>query len=401
MSDGWKTALLSELCDLKPPKGLARSMLEDDDNVSFVPMSDLGELEKRFEVKEVRRFKDVVNGYTYFGDGDVLCAEITPCFENGKLGVATGLANGVGFGSSEFVVMRSKGDLIPDYLFYYLSRDEFRKTGERVMSGAVGHKRVPRDFFEDLEVPLPPLDEQKRIVAKLDQAFAALNRARANAEANQADADSLQVSMVENQFADRENWSKEPLGARVRFIDYRGRTPEKAESGVLLLTAKNVRMGYIRAEPREFIAEEAYASWMTRGIPRRGDVLFTTEAPLANVAQVETDEPIALAQRLIAMQSPAGKIDSRFLKWSLMSPQMQSDIKQKGTGATVTGIKAQLLKVVPLYTPNLRRQQQIADACESAFLACAMLRNKIEMKLADMAALRQSLLQAAFSGQLS
>ena len=185
MSDGWKTALLSELCDLKPPKGLARSMLEDDDNVSFVPMSDLGELEKRFEVKEVRRFKDVVNGYTYFGDGDVLCAKITPCFENGKLGVATGLANGVGFGSSEFVVMRSKGDLIPDYLFYYLSRDEFRKTGERVMSGAVGHKRVPRDFFEDLEVPLPPLDEQKRIVAKLDQAFAALNRARANAEEHQ------------------------------------------------------------------------------------------------------------------------------------------------------------------------------------------------------------------------
>ena len=140
---------------------------------------------------------------------------------------------------------------------------------------------------------------------------------------------------------------------------------------------------------------------MTRGIPKRGDVLFTTEAPLANVAQIETDEPVALAQRLITMQAPAGKIDPRFLKWSLLSPQMQADIKEKGTGATVTGIKAKLLKEIPLYVPDATRQKLVAGTCEAAFHACANLRKEIEAKLADITVLRQSLLQAAFSGQLT
>ena len=284
------------------------------------------------------------------------------------------------------------------FLLYWLqsSSDEIVAAG----TGATV-QGVTLPFIKGLQFPSISVEQQKRIVAVLDQAFAALHRARANAEANLSDVDSLQTATVEGQFAGRESWPKEPLGARVRFIDYRGRTPEKTESGVPLLTAKNVRMGYVKDEPREFIAREAYASWMTRGIPKRGDVLFTTEAPLANVAQVETDEPVALAQRLITMQAPAGKIDSRFLKWSLMSPQMQADITEKGTGATVTGIKASLLKLIPLYVPDLDRQAQIVEVCEATFLFREKLRNEIEAKLTDLAALRQSLLQAAFSGQLT
>ena len=284
------------------------------------------------------------------------------------------------------------------FLYYFLlaSRSELDDLG----TGAT-FKELSSSALRLFEVPVPPMDEQKRLVAVLDQAFTTLDRARANAEVNLSDVDSLQTAVVKGQFAGRESWPAEPLGARVRFIDYRGRTPAKTESGVPLLTAKNVRMGYVKDEPREFIAREAYTSWMTRGIPKRGDVLFTTEAPLANVAQVETDEPVALAQRLITMQPPAGAINSRFLKWSLMSPQMQADITEKGTGATVTGIKASLLKLIPLHLPDLDRQQQIAEVCESAFLFRAKLRNEIEAKLADLAALRQSLLEAAFSGQLS
>ena len=294
-------------------------------------------------------------------------------------------------GADGVKVLKPKSFLNASFLKYFLEANPVP---------SLGYARHFR-HVSGLSIPLPSLGEQKRIVAKLDQAFAALDRARTNAEANLADVDVLQSSVIEHQFNDRERWSKESLGARVRFIDYRGRTPEKTETGVPLLTAKNVRMGYLREDPREFIATESYASWMTRGIPKRGDVLFTTEAPLANVAQLETDEPVALAQRLITMQAPSGEIDPRFLKWSLMSPQMQADIKEKGTGATVTGIKAKLLKEIPLHVPGLDRQRQIAEICDIAFHACAKLRREIETKLADLAALRQSLLQAAFSGQLS
>jgi type I restriction enzyme S subunit len=91
-------------------------------------------------------------------------------------------------------------------------------------------------------------------------------------------------------------WAWVRLGSIANFIDYRGKTPIKTETGVPLITAKNVRQGYIHREPREFIAESAYAGWMTRGFPRMGDILFTTEAPLGNVAIVDIDERFALGK---------------------------------------------------------------------------------------------------------
>ncbi len=86
-----------------------------------------------------------------------------------------------------------------------------------------------------------------------------------------------------------------------KFIDYRGKTPKKTNNGIPLITAKNIKNGYISNEPREYINEATYASWMKRGIPQKEDVLFTTEAPLGNVAQINTGGKIALAQRIITM----------------------------------------------------------------------------------------------------
>lgn len=398
----WPAVTLSEACFFKPPKSIPRKRLNEDTEVSFVPMNDLGELVKYFKGKAVRSFSEVVKSYTYFADGDVLCAKITPCFENGKLGIARGLKNGVGFGSSEFVVMRPKPGLLPGFLYYYLSRDTFREVGARVMSGAVGHKRVPKEYFENQPIPLPPPEEQKRIVAVLDQAFAALDRARAHAEANLADAQVLFTTLVTSKFSKRHEWQSEELGSRVKFVDYRGKTPPKSEIGIRLITARNVRMGFVKEDPQEFVPEDAYKGWMTRGIPKVGDVLFTTEAPLANVAQLGTEERVVIGQRLITMQTNPAEIDSSFLKWSLISSQMQSDIHSRGTGATVLGIKASLLKKILLHLPkSIGLQKRIASDCEAAFAAKIQLEKQYSAKLSDLANLRQSLLQKAFSGQLT
>ena len=148
---------------------------------------------------------DVVGSYTYFAEHDVLLAKITPCFENGKLGIARGLKNGIGFGSSEYVVFRSTGDIDPKYLFYFLSRDSFRREGAKVMSGAVGHKRVPKEFIENYPIPLPSAKEQKRIVAILDEAFAGIDAAIANTEKNLANARELFESYLNSVFSKRES----------------------------------------------------------------------------------------------------------------------------------------------------------------------------------------------------
>ena len=169
--NGWDTVSFSEVCQIKPPKKEAKAKLSDTDLVSFVPMNNLGIDTKRMVLDEDRPLSEVSGSYTYFEDGDVILAKITPCFENGKLGIASGLTNGIGFGSSEYIVFRSKGEVDPEYLFYFLSQDAFRKAGAKMMTGAVGHKRVPKEYIENHKIPLPPLPEQKRIVAILDEVF--------------------------------------------------------------------------------------------------------------------------------------------------------------------------------------------------------------------------------------
>ena len=155
---------LKDVCEIKPPKKESKQKSSDDDLVSFVPMNNLNILSKYLNIEQEKPLINVYKEYVYFAENDVLLAKITPCFENGKLGIARNLKNGVGFGSSEYIVFRSKGQIDPDYLFYFLSQNSFRDEGSRVMSGAVGHKRVPKDFIEDYLIPVPPIAEQRRIV---------------------------------------------------------------------------------------------------------------------------------------------------------------------------------------------------------------------------------------------
>ena len=181
MSGPWPSKTLSEACQIKPPKSEARQRLASTDSVSFVPMEDLGIDQKQLVPTQTRSLADVAGSYTYFADGDVLLAKITPCFENGKLGIASNLTNGIGFGSSEYLVFRPDVSLDKEWLYYFLSRETFRDEGAARMSGAVGHKRVSKEFIDGYPIPLPPLPEQQRIVGILDEAFDGIATAKANA----------------------------------------------------------------------------------------------------------------------------------------------------------------------------------------------------------------------------
>jgi len=165
---GWVERPLVEVCQIKPTKAEARRRLSDMELVSFVPMENLGIDLKFFLPTQAKTLSEVSGSYTYFADGDVLLAKITPCFENGKLGIAANLTNGIGFGSSEYIVFRSGPSVNKEWLYYYLSRDAFRKEGAERMSGAVGHKRVSKDFIEGYPIPIPPLPEQQHLIEQLD-----------------------------------------------------------------------------------------------------------------------------------------------------------------------------------------------------------------------------------------
>jgi len=158
------------------------------------------------------------------------------------------------------------------------------------------------------------------------------------------------------------DWSAVPLTKYLEsIIDYRGRTPEKTESGRFLVTAKNIRDGQIDYEiSQEFTPEDEYQRIMTRGIPQVGDVLFTTEAPLGEVANVD-DDSIALAQRIIKFRPKSDLLNPYFLKYWILSHSFQSDLHQYATGSTALGIKASKLCLLKLNLPHLPEQTQIAS----------------------------------------
>ena len=139
------------------------------------------------------------------------------------------------------------------------------------------------------------------------------------------------------------------------MIDYRGKTPEKTDFGIPLITAKVIKGGRIEA-PTEFIAVDAYDAWMRRGIPRAGDVVLTTEAPLGEVAQLG-NERVALAQRVVTLRGKAGVLDNTFLRYLLQTEAVQSQLAARATGTTVLGIKQSELRKVEIPLPPIDLQR--------------------------------------------
>jgi len=158
---------LQQVCEVNPT---TRLDLSSSDTCSFVPMDAIDEWTARIERTVVRPYKDLTKGFTGFAEGDVLLAKITPCMENGKCAIARRLRNKVGFGSTEFHVLRAREAVLPEWLFYFWRLPATRTIAEQNMTGSAGQKRVPTVFLEDLEIPLPGIAEQRRIVAQLEQA---------------------------------------------------------------------------------------------------------------------------------------------------------------------------------------------------------------------------------------
>lgn len=154
-------------------------------------------------------------------------------------------------------------------------------------------------------------------------------------------------------------WEVEKIEQKLeRIIDYRGQTPKKVTEGIPLLTAKNVRDGFIEKEPQEFIADSAYNSWMSRGIPEVGDVLFTTEAPMGNVASIPNYR-IALAQRLLTLCPKINELSQDFLFWILHWKRSKERIELLTSGSTVVGIKQSVFRKVIFAFPSYNEQERI------------------------------------------
>ncbi|HFQ5058632.1 TPA: restriction endonuclease subunit S [Vibrio vulnificus] len=208
---GWGWTRLGNISEIAPKNAQS----EDDDSVSFVPMPLISTSYKGTHSFEERKWVEVKKGYTHFADGDIAIAKITPCFENSKAAVFSGLINGVGTGTTELHVARPiEGTLDPLFILLYLKSPMFLKVGETKMTGSAGQKRVPKDFFAGNPLPFPPLAEQHRIVAKVDELMALCDQleqqTEASLDAHQVLVETLIATLTNSQNATEliANWAR-------------------------------------------------------------------------------------------------------------------------------------------------------------------------------------------------
>jgi type I restriction enzyme S subunit len=182
--------------------------------------------------------------------------------------------------------------------------------------------------------------------------------------------------------------------------DYRGKTPEKTEDGVFLVTAKNVRMGFIDYETsQEYVAPDEYDEIMRRGLPKKGDILFTTEAPLGNVALVDRED-VALAQRIIRFRMNPARFSSGFTLYAMMSDHFQVQLQSLSTGSTAEGLKASKLPILRIIDPPLEEQKVIASFLDRETVRIDQMVAKVESVIERLQEYRTALITAAVTGKI-
>ncbi len=189
-----------------------------------------------------------------------------------------------------------------------------------------------------------------------------------------------------------DDWDNKKLIQIADYVDYRGKTPQKTNNGVFLVTAKNIKKGFIDYETsKEFVSENKYMDIMSRGLPKLGDVLITTEAPVGNVAQIDK-ENIALAQRVIKYRGKEDEIDNTYMKFYFLGFKFQKEILIESTGGTVQGIKGSKLHKLKVSFPKIIEQEKIAEILSTWDKAIELKEKLIEEKKEFKRGLMQKLL---------
>lgn len=357
-----KTVALGEIANINPRLG--RTMASDEP-VSFVPMAYLSDQSAAATPESVRPFGEVAKGYTPMLDGDLLVAKITPCFENGKIGQAQ-LTTRVGMGSTEFHVVRPSAEIDARYLLHFLRTPRVNQAGRLRMTGSGGQRRVPAAYLEELGVPLPPIDEQRRIAAIFDK-VAELRDARLRTIDALGD---LAKQAFQAEIAGERGWPTVTIGelatarGAIRTGPFGSQLlhSEFVDEGVAVLGIDNAVTNEFRWAQRRFITEEKYRQ-LKRYTVHPGDVIITLMGTCGRTAVVPSDIPLAINTKHLCCITPDDdKCLPEFLHASfLWQPLAQSHLKRSTKGGIMDGLNMGIIKEVPVLLAPLDEQLRIVD----------------------------------------
>lgn len=406
--ENWCWTHLGKLYQINP-----KNLAEDFVDAAFIPMEKIAPgfvNEYSFDVQPWCKAK---KGHTQFADGDVAFAKISPCFENRKSMLLNNLPNGIGGGTTELVILR-QSHMNQKYTFWFISQEQFIRGGIATYSGTVGQQRISMDYVRTYPIPVPPLLEQQRIVDRIESLFAKLDEAKQKALATLDSFETRKAAILHKAFTGEltARWrqakgkkfsvTKHSLNEVFNFIDYRGMTPDKTDSGVPLITAKNIKKGYIDYRVSEFISHDTYLQRQSRGIAHRDDLLITTEAPLGNVALADRDI-YSTAQRVIVLQvrdEYVSDVYNKYVMYYMLNDEFQNCLESQKTGSTVAGIKAAKLKLISIELPDVVEQTEIVRILDDLLAKEQQAKEAAEKVLEQIDLIKKSILARAFRGEL-
>ncbi|MBX9594623.1 MAG: restriction endonuclease subunit S [Roseomonas sp.] len=391
---------IADVADINPRTGVS---LAADAMVPFVPMAAVSGTTAAIEAEEKRRFAEVSKGYTIFRDGDVIVAKITPCFENNKIAHAR-LSGPIGFGSTEFHVIRARPDsLDARYILHFLRQDHVREEGERKMTGSAGQRRVPAQVLAKLVVPLPPLDEQRRIAAILDEADALRVKRRAALAQLDEMAQAIFVEMFGDTVSNSRGWDAEhTLGALADIASgiTKGRkAPASPLRPVPYLAVSNVQDRAL--DLRNVKQIEASADEIRRYRLQANDLVLTEGGDPDKLGRgvlwhEEIDECIH-QNHIFRVRVTSDSLHPVFLSWIISSPRGKDYFLRSAKQTTgIASINMGQLKAFPLLLPPRALQDEFDDRLHHH----ERLKRQALASLATLDTLFASLQHRAFRGEL-
>ena len=403
----WPTTRLRYIADLNP--AVRQELLKTPETeVSFLPMEAIGE-DGSLSLERTRPVSEVRNGYSYFEDGDVAFAKVTPCFENGKGALMSGLIGAAGFGTTELTVLRPKQGTAPQFLHYVVQSSLFRLLGAAAMTGAGGLKRVPDEFTRDFTTPWPSLVEQTRIANFLDEQTARIDALIAEKERLVSTIEeywrsylysSMQSAACLGLELPHEGWALEPV-KRVCASIQTGRTPSGArddcftEDGVPWVTPGDMDDIFVKSSGKS-VSYVALHDGEVVLYPPGSTLLVGIGATLGTVSNARV--AVSANQQINILVPDPRKIDALFLTFAIKANQDQ--VRLSAGAATLPILNQERTGRLKIAIP--RMEQQIATRNQLLRLRenANRLLSHVGQHLSILREYRSSLISAAVTGQL-
>ena len=379
----WPAFKLSDIAQINPKRSFIGR--KDDEPTSFIPMEAVDDVRGEVIQQIASPFLKIKKGYTYFENGDIIFAKITPCMQNGKHAVLGNLIDGFGFGSTEFHVIRPSKRVIPEWIHYFLRRKETLDAAFKTLTGAVGQQRVPPGFLIDLEIPVPPIEKQRQIAAKLKAQLAEIDRARQAAQAQLREAVKLADAIIFESIRNGKTASTS-LGGVLQEIS-NGVGESWADYQVLGAT----RDGLAPAKEPPGKKPQRYKPVFP------GTVFYNPMRILiGSIAMVDDDDiPGITSPDYVALKGKSGLVDSRWFYYWLRSSLGKQCILSLARGAVRERMLFNRLAEGKIDLPSFKTQQKAS----MALAAIKPMRQAIEFQLREIDLLPQKILAQAFEIQ--